>query len=224
VIQSKPIKSMDPAAIITVEDYERPRTLDQFSAWWISTYGLFGATRAGVLYVREGKGLSKKFHDEAHPMLAFMRHYYSGSDVVCKLSAGTGKADAQLLDTSGAVIRNFQIATAVDGYTEAMRRKQLTRVGHVDALAKPDKDGVIPEELLMHNHHSLIREMAGHIAKAVEKKSAKGYDKDFALIVGFGDGIFDAEDLPAFKALVGHLNHSFAELYIVGIHGRIALP
>src|ERR1035438_8328642 len=127
---------MDPSTILTVEDYEVPRTLGDLSNWWGAKYALFSATKEGRNYAREGEGLSKRFHDEAHPMLAYMRHYHLGSDVVCKLSAGTGKADAELLDTFGAVIRSFQITTAVDGYTEAMRRRQLTRVGLVDALAK----------------------------------------------------------------------------------------
>jgi len=60
---------MDPAAILTPEDYELPRTGDQLWQWWHAKYNLLASTEAGRIYGREGKGLTKKFHDEAHTML-----------------------------------------------------------------------------------------------------------------------------------------------------------
>jgi len=215
---------MKPETILTIEDYELPRNGERLSEWWQAKYELFNSTKEGRIYSREGRGLSKKFYDEAQPMLAYMRHYHPGSDLICELAAGDDKADAQVSDTSGIVVRRFQITTAVDGYTEAMRRRQLTRVGHVDGLGKPDENGEIPDDGAYSDREQRIKEMAGYIASVVAMKSAKGYDSDIALIVGFDDSSYFPKDLPSFRALVGNLKHSFAELFIVGIHGRIALP
>ena len=215
---------MDPGLILTKDDYERPKSLPELEKWWMAKYRLFGLTREGINYAREGKGLSKKFHDEAHPMLAFLRHYYPKDSTTCKLLAGTEPADAQLISASGATVQNFQITTAVDGYTEAMRRRQLTEFGYVDGLAKLDQDGVIPNDSLPQARHVLRAEAINHIGNAVAKKSAKGYDPSFALIVGFDDNVYDADDRPAFTAAFRTIQHSFLSLYVVGIHGHIILP
>jgi len=79
---------MDPATVLTKEDYEHPRTVEQLWDWWHAKYKLLASTREGRVFSREGKGLTKKFHDEAHPMLAFLRHYHLGSDLLCRLTAG----------------------------------------------------------------------------------------------------------------------------------------
>ena len=85
---------MDVASILTVADYERPRDAEELSQWWSAKHASFGLTKEGVIYCREGRGLSKKFYEEAQPMLAFMRAYFAGTDIRCRLYAGTEAVDA----------------------------------------------------------------------------------------------------------------------------------
>jgi len=89
---------MDPAAILTCEDYEKPRTLDELAAWWHSIHNTYGATREGVIYAREGKGLTKRFYDEAHPMLAYMRQNLLSCHIRCQIFARDEEADSVYLD------------------------------------------------------------------------------------------------------------------------------
>jgi len=217
---------IDPDNILTAEGYEVPRTLDELSVWWWSKYQLFAATKAGRAYAREGNGLLiKKFHDEAQPMIAYMRRFPPKAGVRCKLLAGNEEEDALYVDSSGSVARKFQITTAVDGRTEKLRRRQLTRVGHVDGLAKLTDDDEIPDDALPSDRYSLIEEMAAYVLAAIERKNEKGYDPGFTLIVGFNDNTFDGEeDLSRFRMHIGNPTHKFAELYIVGILGHIAIP
>jgi len=119
---------------------------------------------------------------------------------------------------------------AVDGRTEKLRRRQLTRDGHVDGLAKLNENDEIPEldaddenpnAPAAFDQHSRIKEMAGQISSALKKKIAKGYGSQFTLIVGFDDSTFDPANLPTFQQHVICPAHTFSEIYIVGVLGQI---
>ena len=128
---------MNIAAILSNADYEQPRTADELHKWWFAKHEEYGATKEGRIYCREGRGLSKKFYEEAQPLLAYMRAYVSDSSVRCTLSAGSDRADAVLLDKADGIVKSIQITYAIDGYTEHLRMKELTNSGGVDALSKP---------------------------------------------------------------------------------------
>ena len=216
---------MDPALILTHADYEVPRTLAEMEAWWDAKYTLFASTKEGRDFARAGLGLTKRFHDEAQPMLAYMRRFPPAAGLRCQVLAGDDPADSLYLDTSGVAVRRFQVTTAVDGRTEALRRRQLSRDGHVDGLAKLNEDNVIPDDALPSDRYARIKEMAARILAVIEMKSRKGYGTGYTLIVGFNDNTFVGEgDLRRFKEHVGSPAHTFAELYVVGILGYIAIP
>lgn len=222
---------MDPATILTRADYEKPRTLDEFETWWHSIHAGYGASREGVVYAREGRGLAKRFFDEAHPMLAYVRQNPPAADIRCQIFARDEEADCVYLDSSDVVIRKFQVTMAVDGRTEKLRLRQLTRDGHVDALAKLNESDEIPgfepdddDELNASgavDQYSRIKEMAARISSALERKIAKGYGPHFTLIVGFDDSTFDPSSLPTFRQHVICPDHTFSEIYIAGILGRL---
>jgi hypothetical protein len=221
---------MDPAKILTREDYESPRTLEEFVAWWDTIHNSYAITKEGRGYAREGKGLAKRFYDEAHPMLAYMRQHPPAPLIRCQILAGDGEADSVYLDPSSAVVRKFQITVAIDGRTEKLRLRQLTRDGHVDALAKLNENDEIPQVVeddegpnapAAYDHLFRVEEMAAQISAALEKKIAKGYGPDFTLIVGFSDSTFDPDDVPVFRQHVSCPVHSFSEIHIMGVLGRV---
>lgn len=215
----------NPADILTLIDYETPRTPEEMRVWWRSKFELFGATKAGRAYAREGKGLTKKFHEEAQPMIEYMRRFPPPPETRCQLLGGNQEADCLFLSSTGTVMRRFQITTAIDGRTEKLRLRQLTRVGHVDGLAKLNADDEIPDDALPSDRYQLIQEMAGFVLDAIERKNAKKYPPGYTLIVGFDDNTFDGEGDPArFRATLGAPAHTFAELFAIGLHGNVTVP
>jgi len=99
-----------------------------------------------------------------------------------------------LLSPGGDIARRFQITTAIDGRTEKLRLRQLTRVGHVDGLAKLNTNDEIPDDVLPSDRYRLIQEMAEYVRGAINRKTAKSYPPGYTLIVGFDDNTFDGED------------------------------
>jgi hypothetical protein len=215
---------MSLEGIITKADYERPHTLAEFDAWWLDRFAKYGETKEGRAFARESKSdLIKRFHQEAHPMLAFMRRHPPADTTRMRLSAGDAQADAVYLNVDDEVVRKFQITMAIDGRTEKLRMRQLSRVGRVDGLAKLDDNDEIPEDDLtaMDKHHRM-REIAALIRTAIEKKSAKNYGEDFTLIVGVEDNTyFDEGDSRLFREFIGSFNHTFAAVHVVGVLGSV---
>lgn len=206
-------------------DYETPRTSAEMDRWWLERYEEFSATREGRVFAREGKGLSKKFHDEAQPMLAYMKLVPPDIRIRCRLAAGTDKADCTFLDAGGKLVRQFQITTAVDGRTEVLRRRQLSRIGHVDGLSKLNEEDEISDDAPASDHDAPIVEMAGYIRQCMAAKSAKGYGAGFSLIVEFEDSTYSLKgDLEKFRHSVGEPEHTFTEAHVIGIHGNIHFP
>ena len=163
-------------------------------------------------------------------MLAYMQQNPQSSHIRCQIFARDEQADSVYLDLSGVVVRRFQVTMAVDGRTEKLRRRQLTRDGLVDGLAKLNENDEITgfdadDENLKapayFDQYSRIKEMADQISSALKKKIAKGYGSHFSLIVGFDDRTFDSENLPAFQQYVICPAHTFSEIYIVGVLGRL---
>lgn len=215
----------NPADILTLSDYETPRTSKEMRLWWRSKFDLFAVTKEGRAYAREEKGLSKKFHEEAQPMLEYMRRFPPPPDTRCQLLGGNQEADGWYLSSTGAVMRKFQITTAIDGRTEKLRLRQLTRVGHVDGLAKLNADDEIPDDALPSDRYQLIQEMAGYVLAAIARKNAKNYPPGYTLIVGFDDNTYNGDDDPAlFRMHLGAPAHSFEQLFVIGLHGHIAVP
>ena len=73
-------------------------------------------------------------------------------------------------------------------------------------------------------HKVLVSEVLSKVRAKIESKSSKSYGKDFALIVGFNDGYLDPADADEFEKLNMEVQHSFSEVYLVGIHGHILVP
>ena len=221
---------MDFDKILAVADYERPRTSEELSEWWLEKHHLFAATKEGKIYCRNGRGLSKKFYEEAQPMRTFMNAYFAGSDMRCRLDAGTGAADAVLLDKNGSAAKQIQITYAIDGYTEHLRMQQLTRAGSVDVLTRPIIHGSGRSKAVVFPigrytaHNDTVSEMIQMIHDRIRNKSAKRYTPGFALLVAFSDRSLDAEDTCEFRKAFDVLKHSFAELFLIGIHGKILVP
>ena len=215
---------------MTVQDYETPRTSAELKAWWHARYREYGQSREGIIYCREGKGLSKKFHEEAHPMCTFMAAYFPSPSIRCRLSAGNDPADAVLMDEGGGIVQRIQITFAVDGRTEHLRSKELTKSGHVDGLGKPVESGHGRNRTVtflatgMTLHQNIVNEMLSLVKARIESKSFKAYGTQFGLVVGFSDRSLNPEDADAFVRLKAHVSHNFAEVYLVGIHGTILVP
>jgi hypothetical protein len=216
--------------VLTVHDYETSRTSVEFQAWWDARYAEYGKTRKGVIFCRESKGLSKKFFEEAHPMRTFMESYYPGSPLRCRLSARDDKADAVLLDESGTVVRQIQVTFAVDGRTEHLRSQELTRFGHVDALGKPEETGRGRNRTVTFPttgftlHQNIVDEVLSRVRERIESKSSMAYGAEFVLVVGFSDRSLNPEDVDQFTRFRAQVSHAFAEVYLVGVHGRILVP
>jgi len=77
---------------------------------------------------------------------------------------------------------------------------------------------------MAYNRQTLIAELVSQIEDAVAKKTIKGYDSDFVLVVAFNDSIFDADDATAFRMCHRQISHSFSEVYLIGLHGIIVVP
>lgn len=221
---------MNTEDIVTIHSYETPRTSSEFTEWWNDRYRKYGETRAGIVYCREGKGLSKKFHEEAHPMCTFMSVYFSGTAIRCRLLAGNDPEDAVLIDEAGHVFKKIQITFATDGRTERLRSRELTRIGHVDGLGKPMEFGrgrsktvTFPTaEASRHQDH--VDELVTMVRQRIETKSSKAYGAEFELVVGFSDRCLDQEDANSFVKLKAETPHRFSEIYLIGIHGVIVVP
>jgi len=54
---------MNIATILSIADYEQPRTVDELHKWWFAKHQEYGATKEGRIYCREGGKLSKKFYE-----------------------------------------------------------------------------------------------------------------------------------------------------------------
>ena len=217
---------MRPNDILNKADYERPRTLPEFEAWWQDRFEQFGESREGRAFARESKSdLVKRFHQEAHPMLSYMRHRPPAAATRVQIFTSDGAADAMYLDPNGAVLRKFQITMPMDGRTEKKRMRQLSRVGHVDALADLDDNDEVPETLMAFDKHARMRKVAERVKEAIEKKSGSNkYNDSFTLIVGLEDNTYDDEDdSRLFREFIGPFNHTFREVHVAGILGRVLL-
>ena len=217
-------------AILTPDEYEIPRATDEFAQWWITKHNMFGATREGVIYCREGKGMTKKLYEEAQPMLSFMRAYYSRSQTRCKLLAGTEADDAVLLNGVGNVEKRIQITFAGDGYADHLRRAELTKKGHVDALTKPSVQGKgrlkivgFPEGAAV-RHDTIVHEVVQNIEAAAQNKHSRGYSSGYSLVIGFNDSILNRDDWPDLVGLHNRISGWFTELFLIGIHGIVVVP
>jgi len=216
--------------ILAVEDYSFPRTYHEFREWWFAKYHMYGSTREGILYSRDGKGLTKKFHEEAQPLLSFMATYYADSNVRCKLLAGSEQDDAFLVDSSGRVIKRLQVTYGVDGFVEHLRTTELTKSGSVDAHAKPIISGsgksrtVVFPNLEAKLHEDIVRDAIVVIEAAAIKKKERNFSPGYALVVSFNDRSFEESDRPSFDECYRKISGWFTEVYLVGIHGIIVFP
>jgi hypothetical protein len=224
------LPDMDVANILTVADYERPRNAEELSQWWSAIHASFRLTKEGAIYCREGRGLSHRFYDEARPMVVFMTTYFVGTNIRCRLSAGDDPADAVLLGKNNLTIKQLQITSAVDGYTEHLRREELTKSGSVDGLGMPiitgsgrSKSVVFPEDGMEAND-SIVSRTIQNIQAAVKNKVAKHYPSDLSLVVGFNDSCLRREDTLEFEKAYREIKHTFAELFLVGFCGTIIVP
>ncbi|HYF35400.1 MAG TPA: hypothetical protein VD994_08940 [Prosthecobacter sp.] len=202
-----------------------------FTEWWMSRHNIFGATKEGRIYCREGRGLTKKFYEEGQVMLSIMRTYFSNSSVACKLHAGNEPDDAVLMDSVGRVIRRIQITFAEDSKSEHLRTKELSRTGSVAGLVKPvvvgrgkNKTVTFPAVEAI-DHRELVAETLDLIRDRVLKKNRMGYGPNVTLAVGFDDALYDdGEDIISFQKLYDATAHPFHELIFAGIKGQIVLP
>lgn len=222
--------SIDLKAILTPEEYEKPRTTGEFEEWWMTKHKMFGATREGVIYCRKLKGMTKKLYQEAGPMLVFMLTYYSGSPTRCRLLAGTGADDALLVGDAGKVEKRIQVTFAGDGYAEHLRTEELTKRGHVNGLVKPVIKGrgrsrvvVFPESGAI-RHDTIVADVVSDIEAAARNKHSRSYSPGYSLVIGFNDGVLHRSDLPSFVALHNRICGWFAELFLVGNCGVVVVP
>lgn len=84
---------MNIARILSIADYEQPRTVDEPHKWWFAKHQEYGATKEGRIYCREGRKLSKKFYEEAQPMLAS----YEGIRQICLYDANSVRGAIELM-------------------------------------------------------------------------------------------------------------------------------
>ena len=127
-------------------------------------------------------------------------------------------------------VKQIQITYAIDGYTEHLRLQQLTKNGSVDALTKPiiygsgrSKTVVFPSGMPT-RHDAIVCDIIQTIRQRIKNKLVKRYTHGIALVVGFNDSCLNTEDTCEFRKAYDVIEHSFLELFLIGIHGKILVP
>jgi len=183
--------------ILTSEVLEQPLSAAAYLGWVKS---LIARTKAedsdGLRKIRLRVGLAKELMEEALPIGYFARSYFEGSNQVnITLKVGSQCYDAVVSDCrdlpSG--LEYLEVTLASEGEDEYLRMSELHDTAQVSGLGPVTKTGtrrigrvvtIEPEVVSQANVLAKERRM---IAKAIERKLAKSYPANTALIIGFDD-------------------------------------
>lgn len=158
----------------------------------------------GLRKVRLRIGLAKKLMEEALPIGRFAANYFGGSNQVnIALRVGSQGYDAVVSDfrnpPSG--LKYLEVTLASEGESDYLRMLSLHEKGQVSGLGRVLKTGSLNSRLTVKVEHELISQsdvLAKErkiVSEAIERKLAKSYPANTALIIGFDDTMsFDRSD------------------------------
>jgi len=222
---------MEIESILNIEDMEKPRSIIEFRSWVESIYELISKNKVLVNYTRQKKGLSKEYLQEIYPLLRFAEAKYGQThDVVLRPKIGSQRYDAIVSEVKTNITYKVEITFAVNGYEELHRMLLLEKNGSISTYADLDIKGSKNKGYnynIKHNssRDDIFNKYIQYVEDVAIKKIKKTYENVPVLIVGVDDVmvLWNKNDANEFKDIInaklGHLNHKFQQIWVVGMSG-----
>lgn len=179
-------------------ELQTPRSAEEFYSWVNERIEKIGASAEGKRAVRFRRNLCKPLVEELLPLGLLCKCFFQFDPrVTITPVLGNQNFDATVQDQRSppSKFSKIEITQAHEGENDFLRMLYLEREGHTNLLGRVEKSGTkqtgisvsVASEAQSHNH--VLADKIKLVSNALDRKLAKEYDMDTALLVVFDDMI-----------------------------------
>lgn len=216
---------------LTQQELATTRSAAELFQWVQGKIDTIGLTPEGRLAIRHRRGLCKPLAEELFPLALLCETFFEKSPAVELTPViGNQNYDALVQDNrvSPVGFSRIEVTQGHEGEDTHLRMIHLEREGHANLLGSVRKSGTkrtgltVSIDTAFRRHEDVVNDQIGLVLSAIEKKLAKRYEPETALLVVFDDqiAIQNDGDREKFSALLETNRRALLNKFVwVGVIG-----